>query len=402
MKPWLVAAFLMTSACGNALSDSQGDAAVWVSVDGVTWSRVNHPALGGPGDQQMTGVTRFGDLLVAVGINRLGGEVDGRVWLSEDGEEWRVVTDADLGGSGEQWIWSVIEAGPGLIAVGEIIDDDDADAVVWTSGDGVEWNRVTDLELGGLGDQRLTAVIAIEGTIIAAGSVEGDAAIWMSPDGISWSKIDDPGTFGGDGEQWISDLTTGGPGLVAVGADGTDAAVWASVDGSTWERIRNADVLGGDGHQEILSISSGEHGFIAVGSITTYEKIYFLGRGAETTTEAAGWASEDGLIWVRVKDPTSLEGVGNRSMYTVTMWGSTVVAAGIDSADPRAGEIFDAPYDSGQDVDAAIWLSTDGRSWTKIRSPALGGDDWQDIYDIVVFGDSLVAVGGDDRGSTSD
>lgn len=396
--PLLAAAILVAAACGVGDTEGHGDAAVWVSGEGTNWTRISHPALSGPGDQQMTGATTFEGTLVAVGINRLGGEVDGRVWLSLDALEWTVIDHPDLGGPGEQWMWSVSPAGPGLIAVGMAIEDDDADAAVWTSSDGVEWTRISDPDLGGPGDQSLVAITVFGDTVIAAGSDDGDAAIWTSHDGMTWSRVEEPEILGGEREQWIHGLAVGGPGVVAVGADGTAAGVWTSPDGSSWSRITDPQVFGGDGVQVMLEITSGEHGLIAVGSTTAYEAIYFLGRGAETKTDAAVWNSDDGLSWSRVEN-SDLGGVGDQSMYTVISWDSGLIAAGVDLADPRAGAVFDADYDTGQDVDAAVWLSTDGASWVKVRSPALGGEDWQDIFDVIVFGEVLVAVGGDDGGS---
>lgn len=117
--------------------------------------------------------------------------------------------EAAFGGARGQMMKSVTVGGPGFVAVGSVENDGDADAAVWTSGDGITWSRVPH----------------------------------------------DEAVFGGAQGQWINSVTAGGPGLVAVGSDGRfshgyedalaygwywwgdqdgAAAVWTSIDGVTW------------------------------------------------------------------------------------------------------------------------------------------------------------------------
>lgn len=152
--------------------DEHGDAAVWSSVDGITWTRVlHHDSFT---DQAMSGVVVAGGNLVAVGSS---------VWISDDGMRWTQVPteDVDLG---DGYMHDVTAGGPGLVAVG--------------SGD-------------------------------------NGAAVWTSVDGTAWQLVPhDEGMFRGS-DSWIRSVTVGGPGLVAVGIDWSnpdaDAAMWTSVDG---------------------------------------------------------------------------------------------------------------------------------------------------------------------------
>ena len=131
-------------AVGLDESGGDADAVVWTSADGITWSRVAHDeaVLGGTGDQVMWSVTGGGPGLVAVGLDESGGDADAVVWTSADGITWsRVAHDeAVLGGTGDQLMWSVTGGGPGLVAVGVDRPGGDADAVVWTSADGITWS----------------------------------------------------------------------------------------------------------------------------------------------------------------------------------------------------------------------------------------------------------------------
>ena len=175
----------------------------------------------------------------------------------------------------------IIAGGPGLVAVGLEFKDDDLDAAVWTSPDGIAWSRVPDDDtaLGGAGGQSMLSVTVGGPGLVAVGSeassVNGfsDAAVWTSVDGITWTRVpDDDAVFGDTGDelshQWILAVTAGGPGLVAVGTDlagdggGFDAAVWTSVDGITWSRIPDdGGAFGGDGHESMVSVTIGGPGF---------------------------------------------------------------------------------------------------------------------------------------------
>ena len=112
-------------AVGSEGSFAVADAAVWTSPDGVTWSRVPHDdaVFGGRFSQAMVSVTVGGPGLVAVGWDGPFSELRLRravVWTSPDGITWSRVPDDDtvFGGEGDQPMFDVTPAGPGLVAVG--------------------------------------------------------------------------------------------------------------------------------------------------------------------------------------------------------------------------------------------------------------------------------------------
>ncbi len=262
-------------AVGWDFSGGNEDAAVWTSPDGISWSRVpdDGAVFGGEGYQLMNGVTAGGPGLVAVGTDRSG--IDAAVWTSPDGISWSRVPDdgSVLSGDGVQWMWSVTAGGPGLVAVGT--DWSGTDAAVWISPDGLSWTRVPDDDavFGGDGGQWMGGVAAGGPGLVAVGwdfsGGDRDAAVWTSPDGISWSRVpDEKAVFGGEGDQEMVSVTVGGPGLVAVGWDGGNdvAAVWTSPDGISWSRVPDDEtVLGGEGDQWISSVTAGGPGLVAVG-----------------------------------------------------------------------------------------------------------------------------------------
>jgi len=393
---------LLGAACSSQGIALEGDAAVWWSTDGVSWSRVIDSDLGGPGAQQMTGITRWRRGLVAVGSTALHDrDYDGRIWLSEDGSDWTVVTDPDLGGPDNQFIETVAAVGIGLIAVGSSDDAGDRDLVVWTSPDGIDWDRVVSAGLGGPGDQILwpfgKPILATDDLIVVSGMDDDEAAVWTSADGRTWSRVHLPHVLGGTGQQAIAGLAAAGPGVLAVGWNDLDAAVWTSEDGKNWTGIVSA-AFRGPGEQRMTGALATEDGFVAVGDSLSYEEIYFLGRGSKATSDAAVWTSTDGVEWERAE---GLRELGDQHIQNVGVLGSILVGVGFDSPDPRTGGLFEAGPSSGRDVDAAAWTSNDGRSWTKVRSETLRGQNWQDIFDLIEFNDTIVAVGGDDMEGSS-
>jgi hypothetical protein len=262
---------------------SDGSAAVvWTSPDGISWSRVPHDedVFGG---SNMTSVTIGGPGLVAVGGSPFvrADDTDGDravVWTSVDGFTWsRVPHDQDIfGGPRNLGMNSVTAGGPGLIAVGSADPHNGEDATVWTSIDGFIWSRVPHDEdvFGGLFDFNMTDVVAGPMGVVAVGweftGFDADAVVWTSIDGITWSRVpDDPHIFGGHSYQAMWAVIDSGNGFVAVGEDRSrsrgdgDMAVWTSIDGITWSRgLVNEEIVGA-GYP--LGVAVGSSGLVAVG-----------------------------------------------------------------------------------------------------------------------------------------
>lgn len=321
-----------------AVGSDEGNAAVWTSVDGVTWSRVPHDeTVFGGGDISMSSVTAGGPGLVAVGWD---GEIladipdsDAAVWTSVDGITWsRVPHDEEVFGGA--WITSVTVGGPGLVAVGGTDGYfTDGDAAVWTSVDGFTWTRVPHDEtvFGGEGSQVINGVTAWGPGFVAVGNdggigpwdnnPENNAAVWTSVDGVNWSRVPhDETVFGTGGNPVMLAVTAGGPGLVAVGADYypselAETPVWTSPDGVTWTRVPDDAAVPG----ALTSVTAGGPGLVAVG----------LG-SSETT---AVWTSVDGITWNRVPDDDAVFGRWPDWINDVVVGGSGLVAVGVQDGD---------------------------------------------------------------------
>ena len=146
------------------------------------------------------------------------------VWTSTDGLSWqRIEHDEALfsTSNGQVFIDSVTAGGPGLVAVGR--DGGRNAAAVWTSTDGLSWHRVVPDESVTAGSHLRSVTVGGPG-LVAVGRDGDTAAVWTSVDGIAWQRVPSDGIVSGDGRRWMRSVTVGGPGLVAVGGDG----VWIS------------------------------------------------------------------------------------------------------------------------------------------------------------------------------
>jgi len=89
---------------------------------GVTWTRIPHDdtVFGGPDNQAMNAVVAGGPGLVAVGYDGPVGDGDAAVWTSPDGVTWTRIPHDDtiFGGPDIQGMAGVAAGGPGLVAVG--------------------------------------------------------------------------------------------------------------------------------------------------------------------------------------------------------------------------------------------------------------------------------------------
>lgn len=211
----------------------------------------------------MTSVTAGGPGLVAVGRSDDfgGGEVlvenvfivegDAVVWTSVDGLSWsRLPHNEDVfGGAWTQEMLAVTVGGPGLVAVGRdgagscwcnpILWSGGQHPAVWTSPDGLSWSRVPhdDNDFAESSDRLLAVTAGGPGLVAVGYNDTGPAPVWTSIDGLSWTPVthENPTEMRG----WMSDVTVGGPGLVAFGSSADQHAVWTSTHGLEWSPAPN-------------------------------------------------------------------------------------------------------------------------------------------------------------------
>jgi hypothetical protein len=358
-------------AVGTDCFENDCDGAVWTSADGLHWTRVDAPAgvFDGPGSRGIEAVTLGGPGLVAVGSEfELG--VTGSsavVWTSPDGLNWSRASGAnpDLGGPGDRWMFGVVAGGPGFVAVGmEHVDEpDEGDAAVWTSPDGQNWTRVPDpsFVFGGSPLLQMRSVTTGGPGLVAVGIEYTDRghrpAVWTSADGLVWQRAPaDQEALRAIDNSVMSSVTAWGSGLVAVGStsgsgmEDQRAAAWTSSDGVTWTKAPDQPAFDAPSFLLMSRVVAGDEGLAAIGTD------YTVG----VPNDAAVWTSPDGVWWTRVTDTFGdLGGPGDQWMQAVAIGGPGLVAVG---ADEYNGE-----------TDAAVWYwpaERSGRTDTRPPDPS--------------------------------
>jgi hypothetical protein len=217
-------------------------AAMWTSDDqGATWTRVESDSFAGQAtDARMRDLEAGPNgVLVAVGLEVIGNDTNGAAWVSSDGGvTWTQDTldGPQLGGAGEQNIATVVAGGPGFVAVGE----DGDDAGIWTSTDGTRWRQeIASAEGADNGVQALIFVVPTATGFTAVGNESGpegiDAAVWTSENGIVWDRLPDA-SFEGPADDKMFGAACFSGRLVGVGSSTTEGvevgAAWLGPGGS--------------------------------------------------------------------------------------------------------------------------------------------------------------------------
>ncbi|MGH9117229.1 MAG: hypothetical protein ACRD0A_04940 [Acidimicrobiales bacterium] len=244
----------------------------------------------------------------------------------------------------------VARLGATRVAVGRVGDGADADGMVLVY-DAEAWSRVDDLDLGGDGEQAMTAVAAGAEGVVASGlhrDQEGERSprLWFSEDGIEWEITAGTGdeVFDAGGQEVVRAVAGGPGGFVAVGSDDaedrSDALAWFSAEGRSWERV-DLPGLSADRREALLSVAAHGSGFVATGYVADG-----AGQGAP-----ASWVSTDGTAWTGPSLAFPLIDDGRST--TADLTASTVSSNGTTLA---AG--------TGNSWRPHVWTSTDGITWT--------------------------------------
>jgi hypothetical protein len=243
----------------RSTGDDPNTAGIWTAADGSNWQRTPHDpeAFEGDSDLQIHSVVAFGTDVVAVGSEGPGVGAGGEgqpavVWRSNDGLTWQRVSGWDPAfqsvhlGQGERRVgvdgdWATMRAvtvgGPGLVAVGEdgwctASGGCRIEAAVWTSADGLTWQRQTAVEQVGR-MTRMFDVVDLGHALVATGSSSdlnrnGPAVVWTSiDDGVTWVREPhDSEVFGSsDINQMVAAIRVGED-VIGAGILGSNGAVW--------------------------------------------------------------------------------------------------------------------------------------------------------------------------------
>lgn len=201
----------------------------------MEWSRVDDGDIQRDGLVNLLAVIAGGPGWVAAGDV----DMDGGMWVSEDGLQWTLVRDDDLlaGDRIDVTIYDVASWGDGLIAVGSVgieggTGDRERRGAIWVSDDGLEWT-----ELAGdlYRENRVLEGVGVDPTTNAAFALGSPGRIVASIDGLNWVINRDEGPPTGSGFAWDGEqAVAGGPDL--------PLSLWISGDGGmSWHPVDSDD-----------------------------------------------------------------------------------------------------------------------------------------------------------------
>jgi hypothetical protein len=208
--------FIAGGSVGPELLDRH--ARFWRSTDGVTWQPVADDAAAFA-NAEVRAIARLGDEYVATGVTGSVQEITGSVaWTSSDGVSWNRV-DAPALAAGRAVALANAPSG-GLVAVGS--DRTEDEALAWVSPDGRSWTLApSEASRQYYGKIRMTDVTAIGDELVAVGNYvglqRGTATAWVSGDGLHWAKAHVAPI---QQQVELYAVAAVGPGLVAVGSFG--------------------------------------------------------------------------------------------------------------------------------------------------------------------------------------
>ena len=356
---------------GGGTEGTGGPTSNAAAVVPTEWTPAPSDDLGGPGTQSMAKAIPGGPGLIAVGKASNGTDTDAAIWTSSDGLTWDRVGESSLGVAGPEELFGIAEGNGTFVAVGEQGTGDARDAAVWTSSDAGTWTAANPDGLVGAGLQSINRVAWDGTTFVAVGKVTDGVGVWHSTNGVDWTPVP-PDAIDGFAGRRMRGVAALGSTLVAVGFAGSDEGgpttpvAWRSTNhGETWTLAHTQPASDGTG--KAATVTAFGDGFVAVGSDT-----------AGGATEAAVWTSEDGTRWERASGPDLAASGTNRSMNDVVADGDRLLAGGTNGGK------------------AAVWASSDGRTWALARDVSAfapsSGDTLQ-VSGLAVNGGAVIAVG---------
>jgi N-acetylneuraminic acid mutarotase len=243
---------------------------------------------------------------------------------------------------------------------------------IWSSRDGVDWEKVTDR--APFHPRAGHAAIVFRDRLWIVGGLYFDGNndirdlkdIWVSRDGRNWTLVRARAPFPARGGHTLTIFNNR---LWLIGGIACTGDIWVSRDGISWEEVTGSAPFGSRGAHSTLAHDG--HLWVIGGMYVDDENRYHNLQDI--------WRSRDGKTWEQVtEDMESLAG-GNRALvYRDRLW----TVGGLQ----RNGNVL---------------YSSDGRDWNVLDASSSFGE--RVAHGAVVFKDRLWVLGGfDGAGNRSD
>jgi hypothetical protein len=203
------------------------------------------------------------------------------------------------------------------------------------------------------------------------------AGVWVSDDGRTWTVAELPVAPSSEIPEFPVAAAVRGRDVVVGGMVGASegALAWHSTDALAWDRVDVADTGG------VNDVAVGPDGFVMVGVVDRYSSNY--GRPAI-------WRSSDGRAWQRVGPAIDDELYGSLDQVEATTRG--FVATGMVAPSSEIPDVWGEDYGPSELRYAGTpWVSTDGRTWSRVADGAPFG--WAVIRGLVPVGPRIYAFG---------
>ena len=330
------------------------------------------------------------------------------IWTSPDGTSWTLASTHGISPQlpGDA-VWVITKTATGFLAAGKgDAAGGGTQAVIWTSRDGLTWQRMTagDLGLAEAGEAVASISYAtyrgddtlIAGAVAAAGATYSGA--WLSTDGGSaWTRANIP-VSNGAGET-ISGLAFDDAGLIAIRPGGGTSpgtafgVAYFSPNGLAWRYAGTigaaAGATGSSGWRPGV-VKGSDYGFVVVGQSATGRFVAYTSTGtgaAWQPTGSLGQATIDSMPSATVapggtvvavgatyastvsQQPVFLEATTTGTVHPVSVQDETVPELAVNStAVSPAGTMVAAGSADGY---PAVWQSTSGGAWRLVSSLSL-------------------------------
>jgi protein kinase-like protein len=251
------------------------------------------------------------------------------IWTSSNGLSWTLAATHGIPQLPGDQVLVLNNTAQGFLAAGEAATVGGGNqAVIWTSRDGLTWQRKTATQLGltALGGtaQGIVYAAAHGPDTVISGGVVGDgnvSAAWLSTDGGStWTAVTIPADHGAGTS--VGGLGSDGSGLVAVrpgqGANGSpDGVAYFSPNGHDWQYAGTVDAAGGWSPNVVKGSTNG---FVVAGKTTAGQLVAYTSTGTGGTwlpTGSLGDATQESVASATVGAGGAVIAVGATSGGTL-------------------------------------------------------------------------------------
>ncbi len=328
------------------------------------------------------------------------------IWTSPTGLTWTLAASHGISPQlpGDS-VWVITKTADGYLAAGASATTSNHGAVIWTSRDGVTWQRMTAAQLGlaGPGETVLNISYAtwrgnatvISGTVSntgARGSTSYGAAWVSTNDGAAWTRVTIPADHGAGAA--ISGLGFDGSGLIAVrpgrtASGAADGIAYFSPNGQTWQYAATIDPAGG---WTPGVVKGSDYGFVVAGASAAGQLVGYTSTGTGTNwlpTGPLGNAAAESVVGATVAPGGTIVAIGYTAASRISQQPVFVEAstdgsvrplslAGIAGAAIPEMKINSTAVAGGLQIAVgsangypAVWRRTPGSAWTLVSSLAL-------------------------------